>query len=140
MTNYPSPEKIMAKRIKFPPEIIKVIKDWKKDWFKGWKNLSKESKIQGLRVLNIMLWCKAKTKKRFPIIFESSRSAYNTELALILVDSKNPSIISYLHEFSHFLNGSSELIACRWSIQLFQECFPRSFKELKWQKHLLVKK
>jgi hypothetical protein len=139
MTNYPNSEKIMVKRIKLQPEIIKAVKEWKKDWFKGWKNLSNESKIQGLRVLNIMIWIKIKDKKRIPIIFEGSKSEYDRKKIIILTDSKNPSIISYLHEFAHFLLGPSELNACRWSTQLFQECFPKTFKDLKWEDHLLIK-
>ena len=36
------------------------------------------------------------------------------------------SVVTYLHEFAHAL-GKGETGACRWSINLFKRCFPRSF-------------
>lgn len=46
------------------------------------------------------------------------------------------SVVSFLHEFAHHLDrcrrgrtggGGGERFACRWSINMFRRCFPRSF-------------
>ena len=36
------------------------------------------------------------------------------------------SVVTFLHEFAHAL-GRDERGACRWSLNLFRRCFPRSF-------------
>ena len=46
------------------------------------------------------------------------------------------SVITFLHEWGHVLKGSSEFEACRWSLRLFQRCFPRSFARLRWEGHV----
>ncbi len=46
------------------------------------------------------------------------------------------SVITLLHEWGHVLKGSSEFEACRWSLRLFQKCFPRSFGRLRWEGHV----
>jgi hypothetical protein len=36
------------------------------------------------------------------------------------------SVVTFLHEFGHAL-GKDERQTCRWSLNLFKRCFPRSF-------------
>jgi hypothetical protein len=47
------------------------------------------------------------------------------------------SVLTYLHEFRHALGGD-ERQACRWSINLFRRCFPRSFARCRTVGHMLV--
>ena len=77
--------------------------------------------------------------KKIPIIIPTDKYAYYHRINIIVIDSKNPSIISILHEFAHHLHGPNEKTACAWSTQLFKKCFPKSFAKLKWQDNLLVK-
>lgn len=48
------------------------------------------------------------------------------------------SVVTYLHEFAHS-RGMGERGACRWSINLFRRCFPRSFARLAHAGHMLVR-
>src|SRR5687768_12274351 len=48
------------------------------------------------------------------------------------------SVVTMLHEWGHVLHGHSERRACRWSIQLFARCFPRSFARCTHEGHVLV--
>lgn len=47
------------------------------------------------------------------------------------------SVITYLHEFGHAL-GYGEQQTCRWSLNLFRRCFPRSFARLNASGHTLI--
>lgn len=47
------------------------------------------------------------------------------------------SVVSFLHEWGHKLHGRSEQEACRWSINLFRQCFPRSFARCRFDGHML---
>jgi hypothetical protein len=48
------------------------------------------------------------------------------------------SVVTYLHEFAH-ARGADERQACRWSINLFRRCFPRSFARCRPVGHTLVR-
>ena len=48
------------------------------------------------------------------------------------------SVVTYLHEFAHAL-GFDEQEACRWSINLFRECFPRQYSRLVHVGHMLIR-
>jgi hypothetical protein len=48
------------------------------------------------------------------------------------------SVLTYLHEFAH-ARGADERQACRWSINLFRRCFPRSFAHCRAVAHTLVR-
>ena len=48
------------------------------------------------------------------------------------------SVVTFLHEFGHAL-GYGERGACRWSINLFRRCFPRSFARCRQAGHTLVR-
>jgi hypothetical protein len=48
------------------------------------------------------------------------------------------SVVTFLHEFSH-ARGHDERDACRWSINLFRRCFPRSYAACRHVRHTLVR-
>ena len=48
------------------------------------------------------------------------------------------SVVTYLHEFAH-ARGMDERRACRWSLNLFRKCFPRSFARCRHVGHMLVR-
>jgi hypothetical protein len=47
------------------------------------------------------------------------------------------SVVTFLHEFAH-ARGYGERQACRWSLNLFRCCFPRSFARCRAVGHTLV--
>lgn len=48
------------------------------------------------------------------------------------------SVVTFLHEFGH-ARGFDERNACRWSINLFAKCFPRSFARCTQVGHTLIR-
>jgi len=57
---------------------------------------------------------------------------------IILNSSKKTlSLLTLLHELGHHFYGDSELLACRFSVWLFREAFPKSYAKLEWDGHVL---
>lgn len=46
------------------------------------------------------------------------------------------SVVSFLHEFAH-ARGMNEKQACRWSINLFRRCFPKSWSRCRFEGHMV---
>lgn len=136
---YPTKEQILEKDPKIPKIVNEIVLSWKKEFFRDWKNQSKEVKIERLKCLILSINIIAYPTKPWPAIKNGLRYCYSPTDFTIYQDEKRPSIISTLHELSHHLYGDSELQACRWSIYLFRTCFPESYKNLKWKNHLLIK-
>jgi hypothetical protein len=67
----------------------------------------------------------------------SGASSYRPATDTITLAGKL-SVLTYLHEFSH-ARGADERQACRWSINLFRRCFPRSFARCRAEGHTLVR-
>ena len=65
----------------------------------------------------------------------SGGSCYDPMADTIVLNGKL-SVVTYLHEFAHGL-GKDEYGACRWSLNLFRACFPRSFGRCRAQGHML---
>lgn len=68
---------------------------------------------------------------------DAGEYAYRPSDQTIMLDHNRPSIISALHELGHHLYGDSELQACRFSVWLFKEAFPKSYAKLRWEGHML---
>lgn len=47
------------------------------------------------------------------------------------------SVVTFLHEFGH-ARGFDERQTCRWSVNLFRRCFPRSYARCQHVGHTLV--
>jgi hypothetical protein len=67
----------------------------------------------------------------------SGRSSYRPLFHTITLAGRL-SVVTYLHEFAH-ARGADERQACRWSINLFRRCFPRSFARCRAVGHTLVR-
>lgn len=52
--------------------------------------------------------------------------------------SSRISVVTFLHEFGH-ARGFDERQTCRWSINLFRRCFPRSYARCRHVRHMLVR-
>jgi len=102
--------------------------------------------------------------KKFQKCFEDLKKVYNKpKLKLIIsVDSKisnwhtsaasyfdirrkvivlngRLSVITFLHEFAHALNGHSEEKAREWSVDIFKEVFPDKFEKLNHNYNMYIK-
>ena len=132
-SKYPTKEQITEHEIIFDLKTIEKVKNWKQINYKNWKTKSNHAKYHALKRLITTL--------NYEIHGTEGMSyCYFPTFNLIVINKNNLSIISTLHEIAHSKFGESELQACRWSTQLFQKCFPREYKKLKWKNHLLVKK
>ena len=67
----------------------------------------------------------------------SGSSSY-TPAADVITLRGRLSVVTYLHEFAHAL-GRDERGACRWSVNLFKRCFPRSFSRCVTSGHCLMR-
>jgi hypothetical protein len=67
----------------------------------------------------------------------SGASSYRPLTHTITLSGKL-SVLTYLHEFAH-ARGAGERQACRWSINLFRRCFPRSFDRCRAVGHTLIR-
>ena len=135
---YPTPKEILASKPKFRDGTILITKLWKARALKNWSKDENWVKMEEIGLL-IEALC-VLYKKKSPKIMLDTEYSYEIGRGVIHLDYRNPSIISSLHELAHYFYGKSELKACRWSVWLFKECFPGLYKNLKWNKHLLVKK
>lgn len=72
---------------------------------------------------------------------ESSDSGGSTydPVAKVITLRGRLSVVTFLHEWGHVLKGHSEFEACRWSLRLFQRCFPRSWSRLRFDGHMARK-
>ena len=66
----------------------------------------------------------------------SGRSYYSPAIDKIVIVGRL-SVVTYLHEFAHTVFGSSERQACRWSINLFARCFPKSWAKTITDGHMV---
>ena len=103
-----------------------------------WRGTVEERKAKFLRLHRRLCAIYGKTTRlRFgPLDGEcSGGSCYSPHDDLIELSGKL-SVTTYLHEFAHAL-GRGERGACRWSINLFRRCFPRSFGRCRSDGHML---
>jgi len=147
---YPTKEQILEKEVMFKKPVIETIYEWKKQYFVDgiWRNMSNNEKNKSLKKLIFKIVDKYTIfpqtnptkveiqKNKDPCCEINGITGVNT----IFLDQNKPSIISTLHELAHALFGESELKACRWSIWLFKKTFPKSYEDLKWDKHMLIKR
>ncbi len=137
---YPTKKQILAVNPKIKSVIKLATLAWKEEYLKNWKNLDKKEKISRLKILIYWInWANHKRHDNLKIKIGDTFQ-YDPNKQTIYIDGNNPSILSSLHELGHHIAGLSEFKACRWSIWIFMECFPGLFKNLKWKKHLLIKK
>jgi len=136
---YPTKEQILTVKPRIKTSIKKATLIWKKNNLKEWKNLSQKEQLN--RLERLIIWLNWTNDKKDNLKIKLGKEyQYNPQTQTIYLDKNHASIISALHELGHHIFGTSELKTCRWSIWLFIECFPELYKNLKWDRHLLIKK
>lgn len=137
---YPTPDEIMARPVDFRNDTLEAVLKWKNEFFSGWSTIDHDERLNRLEELVYRL------AKVYGLSINVDRYndhyAYDPRRQTIMFDGRYASIISTLHEFRHALNGPDETSACRWSVHLFKQCFPKQFEKLEFKPgtHLLVKK
>lgn len=135
MQKYPTKKEILTYKPDFKGE-VKILKTWKKSFYKNWNKKNNQEKLGNLTNLINFLANLHKTKVQIKTIEGTDSSCYNPRLKTIFIDN-SLSIITTLHEFGHHLFGPDETQACRWSIHLFKKVFPKTFEKLRWEGHML---
>jgi hypothetical protein len=116
---------------------IPTVKNWKKQYYnKKWSALSTEHKKEALANLIYQI---ATLDKQIILVAFGTEYSYNKLNKLITI-GHNASIVSTLHEIGHALWGDKEIDACRYSVAIFMQVFPKEFKQLTWDGHMLKRK
>jgi len=171
--NYPTKKEILKEidKEKYIPNqnIINIIKNWKKNTWRNYVgkincNRQKASTLVDL-INQLINNYESFTNNEIRTFYRDNQEStikirilnkyeFNKSENTIYIDKQNPSIISTLHEFAHWLSNyltikelqkelnlkDEELFACSWSIYVFKEVFPTAYKKLVWEKHTLRRK
>lgn len=130
-SNYPATVAEMIGPVAFRAETLEAV--WAYARSKPWRGDGQAK----MRVLHARL-CEI-YEVRVDLVFDPVRPAcFSPSLRRIILPKV--SVVSYLHEFAHALFGSCERRACRWSINLFRRCFPRSFARCRQVGHTLQRR
>lgn len=134
--NYPTKKQILAARVEYLSEEIEYFESWKNTyWRRARKHKKIEARIYALAwLINIMA---SFHQQKIEVSYrpDLGSACYDKSKNTVLLI--NDSIISALHELAHAIYGTSELMACAWSVQLFRKIFPEAYKKLKWHGHQL---
>ncbi len=133
MSHYPdSLEAALGQPLNFRPETLQAVRAFARS--KPWKGTIAERSVK-FQTLHAEL-AAAYEVTAPTLIFsgdghgDSSASCYIPSENTIIIHGRL-SVITFLHEWGHVLRGSSEQEACRWSLNLFRRCFPRSWGRLR---------
>lgn len=135
--SYPTKKEILEN----PPNNIKedtlILDEWKYKNYKGWKEKDVKTKHEAL--YNLIHQLSRLHGHPCNVTTIDEENYYDTETHTINISKSKPSIISALHEFGHHMYGESELKACSYSIWVYKLIFPKMYKKMKFEGHLLTK-
>jgi len=137
---YPSSVlEVLDDNMSFKPAALRAVRAFAKS--KPWRGDIDERKDK-LRGLNEALAAAYEMPKPDVVFGQSdggsSGGSYYHPTRHQIVLNGRLSVVTYLHEFAHS-RGRGERDACRWSVNIFKRCFPRSFARLVHQGHMLVR-
>ena len=135
--SYPSSaSECLDRNMKFKAAVLHAVREFAKS--KPWRgNLEeRKAKFQQLHAKLCAIYGK-RTTLTFGVLEggDSVGSHYSPMSDTITLVGKL-SAITFMHEWGHVLWGASELKACRWSLNLFRRCCPKSFERLRFEGHL----
>jgi hypothetical protein len=138
--DYPATvSEVLDASMKFKPAVLAAVRAYARS--KPWRGTLEERR-QKIRALYTAL-AAAYGIPTPTLVFgdhgegDSGRSCCIPAMGTVILRGKN-SCISALHEFHHLL-GNNEREACRWSLNLFRRCFPRSWSRLRFEGHMARK-
>ena len=138
--NYPaSVADVLDPPVRFRRGVVRAVRLFA--WMKPWRGTVEERRAKFLRALRML--CEVYGMDHVPdlrlVMIDagvSSNGFYSPGAHVIGLIGKM-SVLTFLHEFGHAL-GKDERQACRWSLNLFRRCFPRSFARCRMVGHTLV--
>jgi len=134
--NYPNSVKhVIDMHARYKPEVLRAVKEFARS--RPWRGTAHE-RLQKFREVNEYLGAAYKiVPPRLNFVKASAgNGAYFPSLHMIVLEGKL-SVVTYLHEFAHAVFGPCEIKACKWSINLFRRCFPRSFARCSFDGHMI---
>ena len=140
---YPTKEDIIQHLYRPTEEETEAVNAWKEQFYrKKWKKTPNSQKIVALKSLgDEILLARGIPDEEMPIYAAGKAPwGYMSEITVLQMDERSPSIISLLHELGHHIFGPSEFEACKYSIGIFKHCFPKEAEKLVWDGHLLRKR
>jgi len=137
MSQYPhSLEGALGHPLKFRPSTYRAVRAFAR--LRPWRGTleDRQAKFQQLHASLSAIYNVKPT-----LIFEGdgtgdSDGSYFSTRENVIVMTGRLSVVTFLHEWGHVLKGGSEFGACRWSLQLFKKCFPKSWERLRWEGHV----
>jgi hypothetical protein len=139
--NYPATvAEILDSQATFQPDALRAVQSFARS--KPWRGTVEERKDK-FRVLNVALAAAyGITRPRLSFVrveadSHSGASYYRPSTHTITLTGRL-SVVTFLHEFAH-ARGADERQACRWSVNLFRRCFPRSFARCLQVGHTLAR-
>ena len=137
MSEYPQNiEQALGKTLKFPPATLEAVRAFAAS--KPWSGTLEDRQAK-FRQLHSDL-CRIYSVNPILVIQgdgtgDSGCSSFQPGANIITLRGRL-SVITFLHEWGHVLKGSSEFEPCRWSLRLFQRCFPKIWERLRWEGHM----
>jgi hypothetical protein len=136
--DYPATvSEVLDASMKFKPAVLAAVRAYARS--KPWRGTLEERR-QKIRALYTAL-AAAYGIPTPRVVFgdngegDSGRSCAIPAMGVVVLRGKNSSV-TCLHEFAHCLYGPSERQACRWSLNLFRRCFPKSWARLRFDGHM----
>lgn len=118
---------VLDDNAEYSADVLRAVKAYARS--KPWRG-TLEERIVKLQTLHAAL-CAAYDRQ--PVLdvgrltaADASAGAFDPANDIIYLGGKL-SVVTYLHQFGHAL-GKTTRQACRWSLNLFRRCFPRSFE------------
>jgi hypothetical protein len=140
INTYPTREEILGQEENIESNIIQKVLEWKKEtWLPEKQKENPEIRFELLEKLIEKL--NQETNHQITMTYKPEMpSACYIPIIDTICMNKSLSIISTLHEYAHALFGPEEAKACKWSVWLFIQTFPKSFQKLEWNGHCLIKR
>lgn len=137
MSDYPQTfEAALGQPLKFPAETLRAVRAFAAS--KPWRGTLEErqAKFKQIhadlcRIYNVNLTLQIQGDGT-----GDSGGSYYSRGANLIVLAGRLSVITFLHEWGHAVKGGSEFEVCRWSLRLFQRCFPKSWSRLRFEGHV----
>lgn len=121
-------------------EFVPELKEWAAREWRYVKAGTMQDQLSAFQHLVTLLCIRAHSRCVLLTLSQTTQDGYvrGSSPSINLILSQKPlSLITLLHELGHHFYGESELQACRFSVWLFREAFPKSYAKLEWDGHVL---
>ena len=133
--NYPATvREVLDDRMTFKPAALAAVRALARS--RPWRGTPAERRQKLERCLDALSTAYGVRRPALHVAVPGTVDRYSPSTHAIYLSGRM-SVVTFLHEFGHAL-GKDERQTCRWSINLFRRCFPRSYARCRHQNHMLV--